>query len=59
MASKRSLTETSRPVKPKLSARLFRMPKTTGVIETDSACLIRWPVSPAFSQRLLAGQTAS
>ena len=59
MASSRFWTETSRPTKPRDSARDFRMPKTTGVMEMDSACLTRWPVSPTFSQRELAGQTAS
>ena len=59
MAESRSPTDTSRPTKPSSSARLCRMPKTTGVMEMDWACFTRYWVSPAVSHRLLAGHTAS
>ena len=41
IAASRSLTETSRPTKPSFSARLCRMPNTTGVMEMDCACFTR------------------
>ena len=59
MAERRSLTDTSVPTKPSSSAKLWRMPKTTGVMEMDWVCLTRYWVSPAVSHRLLAGHTAS
>ena len=59
MAESRSLTDTSRPTKPSSSARLWRRPNTTGVMEMDWACFTRYWVSPAVSHRLLAGHTAS
>ena len=48
-----------RRTKPSSSAKLWRMPKTTGVMEMDWVCLTRYWVSPAVSHRLLAGHTAS
>ena len=59
IASRRSLTDTSRSTNPSSSARLLRIPNTTGEMEMDSACLIRCSVSPTVSHRLLAGHTAS
>ena len=58
-ASRISCTLTSRSVNPSDSARLFFMPRTTGVTEIDSVCLTTCFLSPILSHRLFAGHTAS
>ena len=59
MAARMSFTDTSFSLNPSSSARLSRIPKTTGVMEMDWLCFTRWSTSPMDSQMLLAGQTAS